>query len=93
MNGSGKGAEAGLGQRQENRRLRTTANDAEHGAEKIVEVAERISLRRFFRVATDGSIRGMPVLVRKRGLLREQYSENEDDAPQAGKHRALIVAT
>ena len=93
MNDSGKGAEAGLGERKESRRLSGTTHDAEHGAEEIMQVAEPIALRRLLRIGTEGSVRGVPVLMSERGLLREQYGDNEDEAPQAGKHRALIVAT
>ena len=93
MDDSGKGAEAGLGKREESRRLSGATHDAEHGAEKIMQVAEQVALRRLLRIGTDGGVRGMPVLMRERCLLREQYGDNEDDAPQAGKHRALIVAT
>ena len=93
MNSSGKGAEAGLGQREESRRLSGAPNDAKHGAEKIMQVAQPIALRRLLRIGTEAGVRGMPVLMSERRLLREQYGDNEDDTPQAGKHRALIVAT
>lgn len=93
MNDSGKGAEAGLGEREESRRLSGTTDDAEHGAEKIMQVAERVALGRLLRIGTDGGVRGVPVLMSERRLLRKQYGDNEDNAPQAGKHRALIVAT
>ena len=81
MNRSGKGAEAGLGEREESRRLSGTTHDAEHGAEKIMQVAEPIALRRLPRIGTDGGLRGVPVLMSERRLLREQYGDNEDDAP------------
>lgn len=93
MNDSGKGAEAGLGEREKCGRLSGTTDHTEHGAEKIMQVAEPIALRRLLRIGTDGSVRGVPVLMGERRLLREQYGDNEDGAPQTGKHRALIVAT
>ena len=86
MNRSGESAEAGLGQREKCGCLRDAARDAEHGAEKVVQVAQTIGLGRLLRVAGDGGVRGMPVLVRERRLLREQHRENKDDAREAGQH-------
>ena len=80
MNRSGESAEAGLGQREESRRLRGTADEAEHGAEKVMQVAERIGLRRLLRIGVDGGVRGVPVLVREGRLLREQHGRNQQNA-------------
>ena len=86
MNHGGEGAEAGLGEREESGRLYGTAGDAEHSAEKVMQVAQAVCLRRLLGVGAEGAVRGVPVLMRERGLLREQHGEDEDDAREAGQH-------
>ena len=86
MDRSGESAEAGLGQREKCGCLRDAARNAEHGAEKVVQVAQAIGLGRLLGVAADGAVRGVPVLMRERRLLRKEYGENEDDAREAGQH-------
>ena len=80
MNGGGKNAEAGFGQREKSWSLCSTARHAEHRAKEIVEVAERVALRCLLGIETYRGVRRMPVLVRKRGLLREQHGEDKDKA-------------
>ena len=81
MNNGGNGAEAGLGEREESGRSRRPAHDAKYGAEEIMQIAQRVALRRLLCVSAGGRIGGVPVLMRERSLLRKQYGDYEDDAP------------
>src|SRR5204862_1943577 len=44
------------------------------------------ALRRLFRLSAERRARGVPVLMRKRRLLREQDGKDEEDAPEATQH-------
>src|SRR4051812_2169055 len=81
------GGKSGFGKCEKCRRLRRAADDSQYGAEEIMQVAESIGLGCLLRVRAKSGIGGMPILVRNRGLLREQHGEYEEDAPQASHAR------
>ena len=74
--------EAGFGKREESWRLRCAPGNTENGAEEIMQVAQPIRLRALLRIERDRRLGGVPVLMRKRRLLREQHREDEKDSSE-----------
>src|SRR4051812_6901404 len=71
----GHGDEADFGDRKKLMAERNAADGAEHRAEQVVQVAELVALGRRGLLR-----RGMPEIVRKGRLLREQHRADEQDA-------------
>src|SRR5581483_10282656 len=84
--------EARLAKGEECRCLCRAARDAEHRAEEIVQVAQAIALRRLAGVGAERGLRGVPILVRERRLLREQHGDDEQRTPEAAEHGAGFYA-
>src|SRR4051812_35119297 len=86
------GGKTRVGKGEKCRRLRRAARDSQHGAEEIMQVAESIGLGCLLRVRAKSGIGGMPILVRNRGLLREQHGEYEEDAPRRAMRGILATS-
>ncbi|TMH30881.1 MAG: hypothetical protein E6H63_04670 [Betaproteobacteria bacterium] len=71
---------------EKRRRVERAADDTEHGAEEVMQVAEPVAFGRLLCVGAEHRLRRVPVLMRERGLLREQHRDDQQYAAEVGQH-------